>query len=357
MNRTPAFSFDRIENPTVYAKRINHLIFQRPNLALAVNFLTDFGLKVLDQRPDEVFLRGTESAPYCYHLKVGDKAEFLGFGLEVESLADLEKLSRIESASSVDALKTPGGGYGVTLKDPSGFLVQAVYGQTYEPELAHRTALALNDNTQQSRINTPQRPPISPPEVLRLGHVVLEIADFQKTITWYMQHFGLIPSDIQVLADGSPAVAFMRLNLGDVPADHHTLALAQGIFPVYSHSAYEVVDADAIGMGQRVLRDKGWNHAWGIGRHILGSQIFDYWNDPWNSKHEHYCDGDLFDASVATGFHPVSRSAMSQWGPLMPKSFTRPELSPKRIAQAAYHLGVSRDVTLKTVISLAKIFM
>ena len=48
----------------------------------------------------------------------------------------------------------------------------------------------------------------------------------------------------------------------------------------YNHSAYEVVDVDALGMGQRVLREQGYKHAWGIGRHILGSQLFDYWNDP-----------------------------------------------------------------------------
>ena len=51
----------------------------------------------------------------------------------------------------------------------------------------------------------------------------------------------------------------------------------------------------------------------GIGRHILGSQIFDYWQDPWGDKHEHYCDGDLFTADEPTGVHAVSREAMAQW--------------------------------------------
>ena len=43
------------------------------------------------------------------------------------------------------------------------------------------------------------------------------------------------------------------LDLGDTPADHHTLAMAQGLLPTYSHSAYEVVDADAVGIRQRQL--------------------------------------------------------------------------------------------------------
>lgn len=356
-NTNNSYLLDRSTQPTVYAKRLTHLIFQRPDLELAQEFLNDFGLKLLLKNEHELFFRATESASYCYHVKLGTEAKFIGFGLQVDGLEDLEKLSQLENASPIQPLLTPGGGHVVELHDPSGFLIQAVCNQRPEPRLEHRPALDLNFDLQHKRINATQRPPIQAPEVLRLGHVVLELADFKKTIQWYMQHFGFIPSDVQVLPDGSPAVAFMRLNLGDTPADHHTLALAQGVMPTYSHSAYEVVDTDAIGMGQRILRDKGWQHAWGIGRHILGSQIFDYWNDPWHNKHEHYCDGDLFNASVATGFHPVSKKAMAQWGPTMPSSFTRPELSPQNLSKVIHHLKHSPDVTVKKVFNLAKIFM
>ena len=33
-----------------------------------------------------------------------------------------------------------------------------------------------------------------------------------------------------------------------------------------------------------VLAARGYPHAWGVGRHILGSQIFDYWRDPFGHK-------------------------------------------------------------------------
>lgn len=33
---------------------------------------------------------------------------------------------------------------------------------------------------------------------------------------------------------------------------------------------------------------------WGIGRHVLGSQIYDYWLDPHGQMLEHWTDGDLF---------------------------------------------------------------
>lgn len=192
--------------------------------------------------------------------------------------------------------------------------------------------------------------------MLRLGHVAIEVADFQVTCGWYTQHFGFIPSDVQVLPDDSPAVVFLRLDLGDTPADHHTMAMAQGFMPKYSHSAYELVDADAVGMGQRILRERGWKHAWGIGRHILGSQIFDYWQDPWGNKHEHYCDGDVFTADAPMGVHPVSREAMSQWGQIMPSSFTRPTLSPSDLKALMHHLRHSPDLTLRKLMTLAKLF-
>ena len=250
----------------------------------------------------------------------------------------------------------PGGGWRVQLTDPSGFLVHAVQGRVPVAPVAHRPALPLNTADASPRVNATQRPPVAPPQVIRLGHVVLELADYQATCAWYTRHFGFIPSDVQVLPDGSPAVAFMRLDRGATPADHHTLALVQGFAPMYSHSAYEVVDADAVGMGQRVLQERGWKHAWGIGRHILGSQVFDYWHDPWGDKHEHYCDGDLFTAEVPAGIHSTSREAMAQWGPPMPRSFTKPKLTPRNLAQLLRNLRRSPDLSLDKLRTLARIF-
>jgi hypothetical protein len=222
--------------------------------------------------------------------------------------------------------------------------------------LAHRAPLNWNLAQEPQRINATQRPPITPPEVLKLGHIVIEVADYQATCAWYTQHFGFIPSDVQVLADGTPIVTFMRLDLGDIPADHNTLAIAQGFMATYSHSAYEVVDADAVGMGQRVLRERGWAHSWGIGRHILGSQIFDYWQDPWGDKHEHYCDGDIFTASRPTGIHPVSPEAMAQWGQRMPRSFTKPKMNLANFLLLIRNLRRSPDLTIRKLITLMRMF-
>jgi len=52
----------------------------------------------------------------------------------------------------------------------------------------------------------------------------------------------------------------------------------------------------------------------GVGRHLLGSQIFDYWRDPWGQKHEHYADGDLFDAAQPPGYHVLDRAGLIDRG-------------------------------------------
>jgi catechol 2,3-dioxygenase-like lactoylglutathione lyase family enzyme len=277
-------------------------------------------------------------------------------GFTVGSRADLEALTRVPGAGPIERVTHPGGGECVALTDPSGFRVEVIHGQTPVEALPQRAPIPFNSAGRVLRINGTQRPPAEPPEVIRLGHCVIEVADYQATSAWYTQHLGLIPSDVQVLPDGSPAVGFFRLDLGDTPADHHSLAMAQGFMPLYSHSAFEVVDADAVGMGQRVLREKGWKHAWGIGRHILGSQIFDYWNDPWGAKHEHYCDGDVFTADRPTGVHPVSRDAMAQWGQPMPASFTKPTFTPAAIAALIRNLRRSPDLSVRKLITLARLF-
>lgn len=346
----------RSETPTVKAQKLAYLLFELPDLNKAESFLKDFGLSTLKRDEQNLFMRSANAEHFCYRATLADKEQFIGFGFTVNEFTDLEKLSQRPDASSIQDSANPGGGQCVRLTDPNGFVVEAIYGQEPAQALQHRNALPLNFALQTPRINDTQRPPERSPEVLKLGHVVLEVADFQATCAWYTECFGLIPSDVQVLPDGSPAVVFMRLDLGDTPADHHTLAIAQGFMPLYSHSAFELVDADAIGMGQRILREKGWKHSWGIGRHILGSQIFDYWQDPWGHKLEHYCDGDVFTQDVPMGVHPVSRDAMAQWGQEMPKSFTKPKLNLSRIKALLKNLRQSPDLSVRKLITLAKLF-
>ena len=67
--------------------------------------------------------------------------------------------------------------------------------------------------------------------------------------------------------------------------------------------------------------EHGGTPQWGIGRHIQGSQIFDYWRDPDGFLVEHFSDGDMFDASLEPGWAPMTASGLAQWGPPATKDF------------------------------------
>jgi hypothetical protein len=87
------------------------------------------------------------------------------------------------------------------------------------------------------------------------------------------------------------------------------------------HSSFEVQDLDMLMMGHEWLRQQHHNLLWGVGRHVLGSQIFDYWRDPAGHLVEHFSDGDLLQARHPTGFTANTADTLCQWGPPLPDSF------------------------------------
>src|SRR6218665_157248 len=100
----------RHPTPTVKASSLAYLIFERPDLDKAADYLTDFGLQVCRRDDQMLYLRGTASAPYCYRIQHADKPRFVGFGLAVNSRSDLEKIARLPGASAITTLTAPGAG-------------------------------------------------------------------------------------------------------------------------------------------------------------------------------------------------------------------------------------------------------
>jgi catechol 2,3-dioxygenase-like lactoylglutathione lyase family enzyme len=306
----------------VKANALAFLMFEKPDLDACEVFLTDFGLRTAVRSDDLLLMRGAGSAP-CIHLaRRGARARYLGAAFTVMHEAQLRMLEDAAGARRLAPADIPGGGSGVELVDPAGNLLWVLCAQKPAVPLPLRAPLHrhMNCHDETRRINATVRAPLEPAAVTRLGHVVLQTVDFATMADWYMRHLGLIPTDVQYLADGSPSLCFFRLDLGEVPADHHSFVLAGGIEDRYEHSAYEVVDLDALGQGQNVLRAHGHKHMWGIGRHVLGSQLFDYWHDPDGMEFEHYTDGDVFTASHPTHYLPLELAGIWAWGDDVPAS-------------------------------------
>ena len=205
-------------------------------------------------------MRGYGTAPYIYAAQQGERARFLGAGFLLESA---EALARVAQATGVaiEDVDGPGGGQRVRLTDPDGFLVDLVHGRAQVEALdTRREPLPVNLPNVKNRVNRGQRAPLQPSAVERFGHYVLMVADFQRSWQWYRRHLGVLPTDVLCTADGTPALAFTRLDRGEALADHHTVVLMGGPEARYMHSAYETLDQDAIGQGQQYLKWKGWKH-------------------------------------------------------------------------------------------------
>ncbi|AEI82818.1 biphenyl-2,3-diol 1,2-dioxygenase BphC (plasmid) [Cupriavidus necator N-1] len=317
----PAF-VQKLDRPEalVKAQALAFLMFEKRDLRATQTFLTDFGMHCVSRTGSRLLMRGAGPQPCLMLATPGQRSRYVGAAFSVRSEADLDYLEANANARRLQADEIPGGGAGVELTDPAGNLLWLVTGQQPVDPLPLRDPLhsLTNDPGQLRRVNATVRPPLEPAAVVKLGHVVLQTVDFPGMARWYMRHLGLIPTDVQYLEDGSPNLCFFRLDLGSTPADHHAFVLAGGIEEKYEHSAYEVLDLDALGQGNNVLRANGHRHMWGIGRHVLGSQLFDYWFDPDGMEFEHYADGDVFTADRETHYVPLEMSGIWAWGDDVP---------------------------------------
>jgi catechol 2,3-dioxygenase-like lactoylglutathione lyase family enzyme len=313
----------RSANPVVKVHDLAWLEFRKPDLARAEAFAADFGVSTSLRTPDEVHLRGTDPGAPCVIIRRGDRSTFLGPAFRAADGTDVLRLAEATGAA-VRPLPEAIGGVGVELVDPSGLTVKVVVDMDVLPPLPRQAPLVLNVGAEPARVNGIQRPPREPARVQRLGHVVLQTTTYLQTLDWYLDTLGLIVSDFLYLPgqrERGPTMSFIRCDRGGTPADHHTIAMTLGPRNRYVHSAYQVADLDALAAGGEFLRERGHSRSWGIGRHIQGSQIFDYWRDPDGFLVEHFTDGDMFDATVDPGWAPMTASGLAQWGPPATRDF------------------------------------
>ena len=254
----------RSKNPLVKVAGLAWLEFEKPDLDHAGRFGTDFGFTVADRTPETLLLRGRQASAACLVVRRGPQARFVAPAFAAAARDDLDRLAR-GTGGTVTAHR---GGHAVLLRDPSGFPVRVVHGVPDLPALPGRAPLPLNFGSEPVRVNATQRPARRPAQIQRLGHVVLGTTRFRAALDWYLEVLGLIVSDFLYLdgqRDRGPAMAFIRCDLGSVPADHHTLAMALQPQNGYVHSAYELTDLDEVAASGEYLRERGYRHAWGLG--------------------------------------------------------------------------------------------
>lgn len=143
-----------------------------------------------------------------------------------------------------------------------------------------------------------------------------------EAVDFYCTHFNFKPSDILQGDDGTTFLVFMHVDMGKKFSDHHAFFLARP-FGTFSsevggvhHAAFEVESIDTTFTGHEHLHSKGYKPFWGVGRHIEGSQVFDYWYDLDGFVVEHYADGDLVNEDNPVGYIKGRPAHLgNNWGP------------------------------------------
>ena len=297
--------------------------YQVPDLGRAEAFLRDFGLQSTGRKGDQLYLRGTGGAPWIYEAVRGPDARFLGAGFRMSSDKDLDRLAALRGSGKVEAVEAPGGGRRVRMRMSDGFEIDAVHGMDAAPPLATRNSIAHNTARAKPRSNSSVRIERAAVPVMRLGHFVLHVSDHRAAVGWLRERLGLLPSDYMG-PPGDPAQAagtFLRVDRGSEMVDHHCMLVLGTDKPGVHHCSFEVEDLDAVMAGHDYLSERGYTLDCGVGRHLLGSQIFDYWRDPFGFRVEHYTDGDVVNDRHQPGIFSGSADETTQWGAKPPKEF------------------------------------
>lgn len=295
-----------------------------PDLDRMEEFLTEFGMSRADRTSDALYMRGTDPRHHIHVTERGEPA-FLGFAYLARDDGDLELLAEIPGASGVENIDEPGAGKRVRLTEPNGYQIEVVYGIESVPAITVERDPMNTGADPLRRAGKPLRLPHSPSPIKRIGHGVLATPRVAETAQWFRETLGFLCSDDVFVGKEDEIIgSFNRCDVGDDYTDHHTLFCIRNERTGLNHLSFEVPDADAVFKDHEYLGSLNkYEHMWGIGRHILGSQIFDYWCDPWGRVHERWADTDRLNASSGANLVPADVGLGSQWGPDAPEKFVR----------------------------------
>jgi catechol 2,3-dioxygenase-like lactoylglutathione lyase family enzyme len=293
-----------------------------PDLDKEEEFLRHFGMVRSERTKKALYMRGTDPNHHLHVTELGEP-RFIGLAFYAKSEEDLERATRIEGASQVESIDEPGGGKRVRLKEPNGYQIEILHGVASVDTIpVARQAINWREERFVRRGDV-MRVAAGPAHVKRIGHGVFGSPKVKETVAWFRKNLGLICSD-DVYAGPKENIigSFNRADCGDEYVDHHIFFCAMNERAGLNHLSYEVEDIDDVMLGHEHLKSVGkYEHMWGIGRHLLGSQIYDYWADPWGRVHEHWTDSDRLNARNGSNLLSVEEGFRSQWGAGPPEKF------------------------------------
>lgn len=292
---------------------IDRFVFSVPDIDRAEHFYRAFGLDV--KRVGQRLELFTFGHPHCWGHVHQDgehkRLQYLRMGVYAEDWATL--LARVDSVGAGAPAHPWGDGDGLWARCPDGLLVQLVVAPKVSPSVKSpkRPELPLPPGVGAA----PARSQVSPVRPRHLSHVLLFTPDVPAQIAFMTSVLGLRLSD-----RSGDLIAFLH---GAHGSDHHLVALARSGAPGLHHTSWDVASVDEVGGGGEQMRAAGYADGWGVGRHVLGSNYFQYVRDPWGSYAEYSFDIDFVphDVDWQAGDH-APEDALYVWGPAVPADFT-----------------------------------
>jgi catechol 2,3-dioxygenase-like lactoylglutathione lyase family enzyme len=244
-------------------RSLQHYAFEVPDLEVGRKFYTDFGLEGAEVG-ETVVMRCAGRDQDQVVMREGPKKR-------------LHHISLGTTADELDGMRAELAARGVAFEDPP-----------YDGPARSEPDVEINARGHNHRLNARGVPEdgteVSRPR--RLGHILLFTRSVPAKVEFYTGALGMKLSDTM----GGDVVGFMRCGNG---GDHHVIALAKSEQPGFHHSSWEFGTVDDIGVATANMFDRGHAHCWGFGRHVVGSNYFHYFRDPWGSLVEHFTDIDV----------------------------------------------------------------
>lgn len=263
---------------------------------------------------------GTADRPVQLRLAEGPYRHLSELHLGCDGEQDLAAIAGRLEQMGVDSVVAGGR---LTCTDPV-FNHRVIVEATTPHPLTPTQERALNPPGVKNRVDTradvvleeTPRPP------RRLGHIVMGTPRFKDATAFFVDGLGFKISD-QIL---NGVATFARIE-----QDHHNLLIHPGPTSYINHYAMEMDDVDAVGKaGAAVLAERDDASVVGVGRHVLGSNIFWYMLDPAGNMFEFFSDIDqIVDDEAWERDHrrldwdPES-APFAVWGPQEPEIFFNP---------------------------------
>jgi catechol 2,3-dioxygenase-like lactoylglutathione lyase family enzyme len=311
---TPASTLRRPGAVGVHS--IDRFVYTVPDVAEAQRFYDAFGLDT-SRVGDRLDLR-THGHPHCwasiYQAPGLKRLAYVRWGLDEADLPALRERvqARGLAIEPPELARARGDLGGVWLRDPDGTPLQLAVGPKVSPSA--KTQASPPSPVPPGAGAAPARSVVQQVRPRALSHVLFFTADVPRRVAFDTEVLGLRLSD-----RSDDVIAFLH---GPHGSDHHLVAYARSHAPGLHHSSWEVASLDEVGCGAEQMRNAGFDRGWGLGRHVLGSNYFQYVRDPWGSYAEYSFDIDFVphDLDWPAANH-APHDSLYVWGPAVPEDF------------------------------------